>query len=247
MTRILCTKALVLLLLLAGSIGIPGVSLGAQELVPSTPSDASGAARGGLASAPVTAQASSAAGQTAELVRGSEPFSAVAGDLSGYRLRVGDSLEIKVYQEDDLNAVVQVDHEGGISLALIGRVAVLGLTLDAAQRLIAQRYDADYLVNPQVLLTVKQLAPRRFSVIGEVTRPGVFEIPAREKVNLLQAIAMAGGYTRLADSSKIRIRRVTEKGEEIIRLNGRTLAREAVEVVPVVMDNDTISVGLSFF
>ncbi|MCW5558945.1 MAG: polysaccharide export protein [Verrucomicrobiae bacterium] len=235
--RLLCVKAGFLMLVLIGMFGVGLLPVEAQESVPTFPVAPSGSDPVSV-STPAIVPPPSTASQTVVTA---------AADLSTYRIRVGDSLDIKVYQEDDLNAVVQVDHEGGISLALIGRVSVLGLTPAEAQRIITDRYNADYLVNPQVLLAIKQLAPRRFSVIGEVSRPGVFEIPAREKVNLLQAIAMAGGYTRIADPTKVRIRRVTDKGEEIIPLNAKKLARETDEAVPVVMDNDTITVGLSFF
>lgn len=172
----------------------------------------------------------------------------LTSDLSTYRLRVGDVLDIKVYQEDDLTTPeARINQEGVIALPLLGSVAVVGLTPDEAKSLIAKRYDAEYVINPQVLMTVKAFAPRRFSVGGEVSKPGVYEIPAREKVNLLQAIALAGGYGKLADPTKVRIRRITEKGEEILKFNAKALAAEAAEKIPEIVDGDNINVGVSVF
>lgn len=204
------------------------------------------AGRGVSATAQEVGGGASAATRPPEVVAG-ERRAGVLTDFKTYRIRVGDVLEIKVYQEEELNSVIRVNQEGVIALPLIGSVAVEGLTPDAAQLLVIQRYHAEFVVNPQVILTVKEFAPRRFSVMGEVARPGVFEIPAREKVNLLKAIALAGGYTRLADPTKIRIRRITDKGEEILKFNAKVLANEAVEMVPPILDDDNIIVGQSIF
>ena len=168
-------------------------------------------------------------------------------DFTTYRIRVGDTLEIKVYQEDELNAAVRVNQEGVISLPLVGSIAVQGLTPEAAQQAVIKRYDTEYVINPQVMLTVKEFAPRRFSVGGEVVKPGVYEIPAREKVTLLQAIALAGGYTKLGDPTKVRIRRMTKQGEEILKFNAKALASDAADKIPEVLEDDNINVGVSLF
>jgi protein involved in polysaccharide export with SLBB domain len=146
-----------------------------------------------------------------------------------------------------LDTETQVDQEGQISLPLIGRVPVRSLTLDAARTEVVRRYDVRYLINPKVMLTVKTLAPRRYSVLGQVAKPGVFEMPSREKVTLLQAIAMAGGYTRYANQTDVRLRRLTESGEEVLRFDARAMASKAGKEVPILQDDDTITVGESTF
>lgn len=168
-------------------------------------------------------------------------------DSANYPIRVGDTLEIKVYEEDDLNAEIRVDQEGGVELALIGRVRVVGLTVEAARQMVTAKYHADYVINPRLTLTLKEFAPRHFSVMGQVTKPGFFDIPARQKVNLLQAIAMAGGFTRLADMGKISVRRITAKGEEILKFNAKELSSEASKEIPIILNDDNINVGTSIF
>ena len=167
--------------------------------------------------------------------------------LESYRLRSGDTLEVKVYQEEDLNARVRIDTEGTVILPLIGRTKVAGLYVDAAQKLIRDKYQADYLHHPELIVTITEFAPRRFVVVGQVVRPGVFEIPRGEKLNILQAIAMAGGFTKVADPSKVRILRPGMKGDEVIRINARAIAAGEPGGVPLVQDDDNITVGESAF
>lgn len=168
-------------------------------------------------------------------------------DSSSYRIRSGDTIEVKVYQEDDLNSKVRVDEEGGVVLPLIGRVSLQGITAEAARKLVSDKYEADFLHHPQVSLMVTEFAPRRFVVMGQVARPGIYEIPTRERLNLLQAIAMAGGYTKIADPSKVRVRRNSEKGEEVLRFNAKALATGGTGEVPLIQSDDNITVGESAF
>jgi polysaccharide export outer membrane protein len=170
-----------------------------------------------------------------------------ADERSVYLIRSGDTLEVRVYQEEDLNTKTRVDEEGTVVLPLIGRMSVRGLTTEAARQRIADRYGADYLQHPQVTVLVGEFAPRRFVMMGQVSRPGVYEIPSSERLNLLQAIAMAGGYTKIADPTKIRIRRSKEKGEEILRFNAKALATGGGGEVPLILSDDNITVGESAF
>lgn len=178
---------------------------------------------------------------------GLKPVSAQIAERSVYLIRSGDTLEVRVYQEDDLNTKTRVDEEGTVVLPLIGRVSVRGLTTEAARQRISERYGADYLQHPQVTVLVGEFAPRRFVMMGQVARPGVYEIPNSERINLLQAIAMAGGYTKIADPAKVRIRRSSEKGEEILRFNAKALATGGGGEVPLILSDDNITVGESAF
>ena len=185
---------------------------------------------------------------SAPAVRGS----ASRGDLvpvdkSSYLIRSGDVVEVRVYQEEDLNSKTRVDEEGTVVLPLIGRVPVRSLTTELARKAISDRYEADYLHHPQVTVLVSEFAPRRFVMMGQVSRPGVYEIPSSERLNLLQAIAMAGGYTKIADPTKVRVRRSTEKGEEILRFNAKALAIGGGGEVPLISSDDNITVGESAF
>src|SRR5438034_3423388 len=136
-----------------------------------------------------------------------------------YTLSPSDVLQVKVYQEDDLETKVRIARDGTTSFPLIGVIKLGGKTVEEAANLIRDELAKDYLVNPQVTLTVIEYAKRRFTVLGQVQKPGTFEIPNEESVTLLQAIAMAGGYTRLANKSNITVTRSTNGKKSMFTLD----------------------------
>lgn len=175
-------------------------------------------------------------------------FRAAAADSETlYLLAPNDVVEIKVFQEDDLDAKLRISQKGTITFPLIGVVSVGGKTPQDAAALIRAALAKDYLVNPQVTLTVMEYGKRRFTVLGQVQRAGSYDIPEREKVTLLDAIAMAGGYTRIADPAKVTLRRKIDGKETVLRLNAAAIARDG-NVAPVeIQPGDIITIGESLF
>lgn len=163
------------------------------------------------------------------------------------RIGPADLLVVTVYQEDDLNARVIVDGKGMVSLPLLGSVKVGGGTTDEAAAVIRDLYGKDYLVNPQVTVAVAERAKRRFTVLGQVSRPGVYEFPPNEAVNLLQAIAMGGGYTRLAAPSKVTVQRQDGPGTRTIKLDAQAMTRDAQAPPFPVLPDDVITIGERLF
>jgi len=163
------------------------------------------------------------------------------------RIGPGDMLVITVYQEDDLNAKVTVDGKGNVSLPLLGSVKVGGSTTDDAAATVRDLYGKDYLVNPQVTVAVTERAKRRFTVLGQVSRPGVYEFPPNEAVNLLQAIATGGGYTRLASPSKVTLQRQEGVGTRTIKLDAQAMSRDPEAAPFQVLPDDVITVGERLF
>jgi len=84
----------------------------------------------------------------------------------------------------------------------------------------------DYLVNPQVNLTVMEYSKRRFIVLGQVQRPGAYDMPDRDSVRLLQAIGMAGGYTRIV---KLGFRPGDAAAMSLIELTGTSQSVESTK------------------
>jgi len=159
-----------------------------------------------------------------------------------YVLSTGDLLELKVYQEEDLTAKFRIARDATSNLPLIGNVSVGGKTVEEAIREIEELYNKDYLVNPQVTLTVLEHSKRRFTVLGQVQKPGAYEISTEQPVTLLQAIAMAGGYTRLANQSKVTVLRTVD-GEKIpVVIDVRKAAKNASSAPFLIQAEDTITV-----
>ena len=165
-----------------------------------------------------------------------------------YVLQTSDAIQIYVFNEPDLSVTVRLNADGTIMFPLIGRVPLSGLTVQQAQDLIAKKLGTDYLVNPQVTVTVIDYTKKYFTVLGQVAKPGSYEIPEDGKITLLQAIGMAGGFTRIADPAHLVIKRVTgDKQNKIIKVNVKKLAREdSAEGYPI-QAGDTVTVPESWF
>ena len=167
---------------------------------------------------------------------------------SGYVLSANDQVAIEVFGEDDLRTNGRLNSEGNLSLPLLGSVHLAGLTLTQATSRVTELYARDYLVNPKVNVSLVGYAKRRFTILGQVNRPGSFEMPEGSPtgIDLLEAIAMAGGYTRIAAPERITVRRRGTRGDEVLKVDGKRLARGSTTNF-VVLPGDTITVGESIF
>lgn len=164
-----------------------------------------------------------------------------------YRILPADVLGITVFQEADLTSTLRVSSEGTIALPLIGAVAVGGRTPQEAAQEIRSRLAQGFYVNPQVTVTVMEFSKRRFTVLGQVQKPGAYDLPDQQEVSLLQAIGMAGGYTRLANPSKVTLMRRTEGRENVFSFNARKMAAGTAESKFLVQPGDVITVAESRF
>ncbi len=165
------------------------------------------------------------------------------GQTSLRTLSPNDVILMSVYGEDDLTTKTTIDKNGAVILPLLGQVKIGGLTLNEATELIRRLYDKDYLVNPQVTMTIVQYAERRFSVMGQVQRPGSYDFPPIDSVNLLEAIAMAGGYTRLGSPSRVTVRRVEHGVVKIYHVDASKLARGKEKGSFPILPDDVVTVG----
>lgn len=153
--------------------------------------------------------------------------------VAGYRLGSGDKLRVTVFNEKDLSGDFDVNDQGIIALPLIGQVKVGGLTISEAQELITQKYGKDYLVNPRVNVEVMNYRP--FFILGEVKTPGSY--PYVGGMTVLNAVALAGGYTPRANRNNITVKRSSNpQGNEM-----------EVQEDSVVLPGDVIRIHERFF
>ncbi len=165
---------------------------------------------------------------------------------TGYKLSVDDQIAVEVFGEDDLRTAARVNSEGAVSLPLLGSVKLAGLTLNQAAARLTELYGRDYLVNPKINVMLISYAKRRFTVLGQVSRPGSYEMPegSPSGIDLLEAIAIAGGYTRIAAPERISIKR----RDQVMRVDAKKIARRGgSEGGFRVEPGDTITVGESIF
>jgi polysaccharide export outer membrane protein len=118
---------------------------------------------------------------------------------ANYRLGPGDTLKIVVFQEDDLSLSAKINTRGSIDYPLIGELNLEGLTLAEAEDRLDSKLRGDYLVDPQISISIAKY--RNFYVTGEVRAPGSYEF--QPGMTVRQAIAIAGDFTDRASRSKI--------------------------------------------
>jgi polysaccharide export outer membrane protein len=137
---------------------------------------------------------------------GSDPTLPAPSSSVELRLAPGDKIRVNVFGEDKLSGDFQISNDGDISLPLAGTIKAAGLTKAEMEQQIATNLKSKYLRDPRV--TVDVISYRPFYVLGEVKNPG--EYPFRSGLNVLSAIAIAGGATYRASTSTVTIQRFGE-------------------------------------
>lgn len=124
-------------------------------------------------------------------------WSSVAGE---YVINIGDSIAIRVYQQDDLSTVGKIRRDGRIALPLIGEIMVVGKHPSVVAREIEGKLK-QFVVSPRVTVNVEVPQPVTVSTIGEVAHVGT--VTLEPPAGMIQALSQAGGLTDYADKSRI--------------------------------------------
>ena len=165
-----------------------------------------------------------------------------------YKLSANDLLDFRVFQEPELDGVIRVSGDGTAIFPLVGAVPVAGRTVAQATEEIKARYRDGYLVYPQVNLTVRTYAQKLFTVLGQVQKPGSYDMKGSDEITLLQAIGMAGGYTKIANPGRVTVKRQQQGGgERLIKLDAKRMARGDDSASFYVKPGDIITVAESLF
>ena len=130
-----------------------------------------------------------------------------------YRIDIGDILEINVWKEEEFTREVFVRLDGRISLPLIGDVVAAGKTPMNLAKSLEEKL-GEIIEEPSVTVIMKATNSRVYYMVGNINIPGAY--PLNTPMNLLQAIAKAGGLGEWADKDKITIVRRTSGKDEMI-------------------------------
>jgi len=136
----------------------------------------------------------------------------VGVENSDYLISPHDVLDISVLGEEELSQTVRVSEKGAISFPLLGEIQAAGFTSIDLERELEEKLEKDYLVSPSVNIVIKEYST--ISVLGQVKKPGSYEIKGR--LTVTQAIAMAGGLTNIASPNGTTVIRKQDGGETII-------------------------------
>jgi polysaccharide export outer membrane protein len=130
-------------------------------------------------------------------------------------LGAGDVVEVRVFNEPDLSGTHQVSEGGSIRLPLVGTLRAAGLSPDELTTRIASAYNERFLKNAEVSLFVKERNSQKVFVLGQVAKPGAVAV-STGRMTVIEAIAAAGGTTKLADASRALLTR--EKDGKQVRV-----------------------------
>lgn len=220
------------------------VAVSAQNPIPPPPrASAVHAAPGSPApTAPDSAATASSSSSAATSSNPASPAANTTAASGDYILASADAVEMSVFHQPDLTTQARIAGDGSVQFPLIGEIKIGGLTLRDARELIRRRYNADYLVEPQVYLNVISYAQRKFTILGQVNTPGTYLMPGGEHLGLMEAIGMAGGFTRIADKNSVSVKRTNHGADETFKVNTKKLTTQqgkAFEMQP----GDVVTVG----
>lgn len=183
-----------------------------------------GLAGGDMAQAQAPAQASTAQQPSAT----AQPTPAV----STYRINAGDELEIYVWGEERLQRQLRVLPDGTIAFPLVGQLRVAGQMPQEVERMVSDRLREQYRGDvPFVTVSVRAPTGMRFSVLGKVRSPGIFD--ATRYLNVLEALSQAGGPDEFANLDNITIIRGSGSNAQSFRVRVGQLFRPGVNAQDV--------------
>jgi polysaccharide biosynthesis/export protein len=139
-----------------------------------------------------------------------------------YTVKPGDVLSIAVWKEPDLQGPVLVRPDGSFSFPLAGQIDARGKTVNELQQTVTERLKK-FISDPVVTVSISEVKGNKVYVLGQVNKPGEFIVNPR--VDVMQALSMAGGTTAFASLGEIVILRRTEGGQQALPFRYADVAR----------------------
>ena len=154
----------------------------------------------------------------------------------------GDVLRITVYDQPELSTIARIDGAGMIIFPLIGQVKVAGLTVSQVSQKLAQLLSDGYLVSPQVTVFVEDFRSQKATIMGQVNRPGLYEL--KGYTTFLELLSKAGDLTKDAgDKAIVKRKDSSEKKEKIVVIDLKRLVERGETSLDVpILDGDSIYV-----
>lgn len=140
-------------------------------------------------------------------------------DVSGNEYIIGpfDTLDIQVWNQQELNRTIELDQEAALTFPLIGKIFAKGLSISELEQLIEKKLADGFLDNPKVTVSVKEYKSQKVHIFGEVNKPGSYSI--KGKTHILEVISEAGGFTK--DAGQIIKIIHAEQGEDLSSENNK--------------------------
>ena len=164
-----------------------------------------------------------------------------------YVLQPGDLVDIRVYMEDDMNRVLRISGNGTVTFPLVGNIKIAGLSLEQAEQNLANRLTA-YIRQPQVSMLVKEYGNKTVYVLGQVSKPGSIQIPPEKQLTVLEAITSVGGFTDIANTSKVRVLRMEDGKQKSMDVDVSQITKQGNKSLDISLQpGDVVFVPQSLF
>ena len=173
------------------------------------------------------------------IVKAPPPPQAVSQAGPEYRMGPEDVLKVSVWENKDLTLDLVVRPDGKISMPLIQDVVAEGRTAMELSNTIHERLLA-FIKEPQVSVIVLQVNAPKYYVIGNVAKPGTYSL--RTETSMLQALALAGGFTQFASPRSIKLIRNTDGKQEVRKVNYNKIIDDDGEGNYLLKSGDTVVV-----
>lgn len=224
------------------SVSVLTLCAGCAATRPSAPASAAAPSRAAVpASAPESNQT------LAEEVAIQAALQQTRTSKTDYKLCGADLLDITVFQQPDLNRKLRVSQNGTISFPLIGTVKVGGLSVTEAEGVISKKLAA-YLISPQITIFITEYGNKKIFVLGEVKKPGSYDLPTESQLTVLEAISLAEGFTPVAAPDKTKVIRVVDGKNQVFMIVVSDITRNGQKEKDITLQpNDVVYVPQSFF
>jgi polysaccharide export outer membrane protein len=164
-----------------------------------------------------------------------------------YLLQPGDLLEISVFREPEMDRTLRINTTGTITFPLVGTIKVSNCSIAQAEETLVNSL-TKYLKNPQVSILIKEYANNTVYVLGQVKRPSSLQIPPEKNLTVLEAITSAGGFTELANTSKVKVLRMENGKQKSIEVDISQITKQGKKSLDInLMSGDVIFVPQSIF
>ena len=164
-----------------------------------------------------------------------------------YKLQPGDLINIQVFREESMERTLRISGNGTITFPLVGVVHVAGLSQQEAENFLAGRL-REFLRNPQVSMLVKEYGNKTVYVLGQVQKPAAIQIPPETQLTVLEAITSVGGFTEVANTSKVRVLRMENGKQNAIDVDVSQITKQGNKAMDITLNpGDVVFVPQSMF
>ena len=166
---------------------------------------------------------------------------------SNYILQSGDLVDIKVFMEPDMDRVLRISSNGTVTYPLVGNVKIGGYCVSDAEQQLVEKLKY-YIKNPQVSMLIREYSNKMVYVLGQVKKPSELSIPPEKTMTVLEAITSVGGFTDIANTSKIKVLRMENGKQKSIDVDVNAITKQGKKSLDVeLMPGDVVFVPQSMF